>query len=101
MHDHVRSVGKNASSEPSSVGVFDAGEFGAAQSASWRVHVDAEDVSELCVLLEQGGRQRTKFAADTHDEESLFSHESQITERQSAGEPHYAMQSGALDECWC
>ena len=53
---------------------------GAPQSATWRVHVNAVYLREAFMLLQQRSRQRAELAADSNDEEPLFSHVTQITD---------------------
>jgi len=80
MHDHIGAMADDSSHELGSIGVLDPQVFGASQATSRRVHVDADDVRESRVGLEQCRRQRSQFAADSDHEESLFSHDGQITE---------------------
>ena len=59
------------------------------------MHVDAENLAESRLLFEQCGRKRPQFAADPDNQEPLFSHESQITEREYL-RPRYCFATSRL-----
>ena len=80
IHDHIGPMCNNSSYELGCGIVFHAEELAASQSASGRVNVNTGDVDEALVSFEQCRRQRPQLAADSHNEEPLFSHEIQITE---------------------
>ena len=74
MDEDMRIERSDHIDDPFAIGGFDAMELGLAQAAPWRVDVDAAQLTDPGLGLEQRRDQRAQFAAHSADEYPLPSH---------------------------